>query len=391
MGSRQILRLFIPAALVLLRLSTAAEAEPGVTANRILFGQAAPLTGPAASLGMEMRLGLLAAFAEANKAGGIHGRKLELVSQDDGYEPLQSIVATRRLLEQEKVFALAGPVGTASTAATQPIAADAGAPFIAPFTGVGFLRMPFKPNVINIRASYWQESETVIERLTTDRHITRIAVLFQNDAFGRNGLSGVKKALAKRGLSTVAEASYERNTVNVGDAVNKIGKANPEAVLLIATYKPCATFIKQAKATRMDTLFVTMSFVGANALVKELGDLGPGVVVSQVVPVPTDDSLPLVTRYRNALKAVDATAKPGFVTFEGYIAGRLITAALEKIPGEPTRKALLDTILSGAFDLGGLTLAYSSNNNQGLDQVFITEIQPDGSFKLVTPLPPAGG
>lgn len=391
MRSKLFLRLFIPAAFALFPLSTTAQAEPGVTSDRILFGQAAPLTGPAASLGTEMRTGLLAAFAEANKAGGIHGRKLELISLDDGYEPLRSIAATRKLLDQDHVFALAGPVGTASAAATQPIAAETGVPFIAPFTGVEFLRAPFKPNVVNIRASYWQEAEAVVERLTKDRNITRVAVLFQNDAFGRNSLTGVKTALTKRGLSVAAEASYERNTVAVEEAVAKIGKANPEAVLLIATYKPCAAFIRQAKAAKMDALLVTMSFVGANALTKELGDLATGVVVSQIVPVPTDRSLPVVARYQDALKAVDASAKPGFVTLEGYIAGRVITAALEKIPGEPTRKALLDTILSNSFDLGGLTLTYGQNDNQGLDEIFLTVIQADGTFNQVTRLGQAGG
>lgn len=391
MHCNRIMRMLGRSAAAALVLGSAAQAEPGVTSDRILFGQPAPLTGPAAALGLEMRVGLLAAFAEVNNAGGIHGRRLELISQDDGYEPLRSIEAARRLLEQEKVFALAGPVGTATSAATQPIAAEAGAPFIAPFTGVEFLRRPFKPNVVNIRASYWQEAEAVVERLTKDRGFTRIGVLFQNDAFGRNTLSGIKQALTRRGLSVAAEASYERNSENVADAIAKIGAAKPEAVMLIATYKPCAAFIRQAQAARMDTLLVTMSFVGANALVKDLGAQAAGVVVSQIVPVPTDTSRPLVARYQAALRLSDPSAKPGFISFEGYIAGRVIAAALEKVPGEPTRKAMLDTVMSSSFDLDGLTLTYGPNDNQGLDEIFLTVIQQDGSFKPVASLAPAGG
>jgi len=145
---------------------TAGAAENGVFADKIVFGQAAVLEGPAASLGLGMREGLNAAFGEVNRAGGVKGRKLELVARDDGYEPKKSIEVTRQLLEQDKVFALVGPVGTPTSAATQPIASEAGVPFIGAFTGAEFLRAPHKPAVVNVRASYFQETETMVERLT---------------------------------------------------------------------------------------------------------------------------------------------------------------------------------------------------------------------------------
>jgi branched-chain amino acid transport system substrate-binding protein len=366
-------------------------AESGVSADKIVFGQAAALDGPAAALGQDMRTGILAAFAEANKAGGVNGRKLELVSKDDGYEPTKSIEVTKQLLDEDKVFALIGPVGTPTSSATQPIAAEAGVPFIGPFTGAEFLRNPFKPNVINVRASYFQETETMVERLTKDRSATRIAILYQDDAFGRAGLAGVQKAMEKRSMKLVAEGTFERNTVAVKQALLEIRKGNPEAVILVGPYKPCAEFIKLARQVKMDAQFINISFVGSNALAKELGAAGSGVVVTQVVPFPEDASMPLVAGYQAALKAADPNAKPGFVTLEGYVVGKLTIAALQKISGEPTRKAFLDTVLANSFDLGGVKLGYGASDNQGSDDVFLTMIQADGTFKPVTSLSQAGG
>ena len=379
------------AAIGLLCAFPAARAEPGVTADRIVFGQAAALEGPAAALGQDMRTGILAAFAEANSAGGVNGRKLELISKDDGYEPTRSIEVTKTLLDDDQVFALIGSVGTPTSSATQPIAAEAGAPFIGPFTGAQFLREPFKPNVVNIRASYFQETETMVERLTNDRKITRIAILYQDDGFGRAGLAGVEKALDKRNMKLVAEGTFERNTVAVKQALLEIQKGNPEAVILVGPYKPCAEFIKLARKLKLNALFINISFVGSNALAKELGASGSGVVVTQVVPFPEDTSVPLVAKYQAALKVADPAAKPGFVTLEGYMVGRMTVEALRKLGAEPTRKAFLATVFAGSFDLGGVKLSYGADDNQGSDAVFLTVIQPDGGFKPITSLNEAGG
>ncbi|HEY7643999.1 MAG TPA: ABC transporter substrate-binding protein [Hyphomicrobiales bacterium] len=381
----------VAAAFGLIAGAAAASADPGVTADKIVFGEAAAFEGPAAALGIGMREGINAAFAEVNKAGGVNGRKLELISVDDSYEPNKSIEATKKLINDDKVFALLGPVGTPTSSATQPIATEAGVPFIAPFTGAEFLRNPFKPNVVNVRASYFQETEEMVERLTKDRGIKNIAILYQDDGYGRAGLAGVQKALEKRGMKLVSEGSYERNTVAVKAALLNIRKGNPEAVIMVGAYKPCAEFIKLARQVKLDAVFMNISFVGPNALAKELGDAGKGVVVTQVVPFPEDTSLPLVAAYQAALKGVDANAQPGFVSLEGYMAGRLVIEALKKVPGEPTRKALLDAVLSNSFDLGGITLAYGKDDNQGMDQVFLTVIQGEGKFKPVKALEQAGG
>ena len=366
---------------------TFALAEDGVTKDRILFGQIAALEGPAQALGQGMRQGLLAAFAEANRAGGVAGRKLELKSADDSYEPQKMIEAMKKMLAEDKVLAIVGTVGTPTANAGLPIATEAKVPFIGPFTGAEFLRNPYSRYVVNIRTSYFQETEAWIEHLTKDLGITKIAILYQDDTFGLAGLDGVKIAMAKRNMSLVASGTFRRNTTAVKSALLEIMKANPEAVATVGPYKPIAEFFKLARQAKMDAVFVAISFVGSDALAQEMGDKGGGVIVSQVVPFPGDTSLPVVASYQAALAALDPEAKPGFVSLEGYLVGRLVIEALKRVPGEPTREALLDAITStGAFDLDGIELIFGPAKNQGMDQVFFTILQADGSFKPVTRL-----
>ena len=372
-------------------VSLPACAEDGVFTDKIVFGQATALEGPASALGLGMKQGLEAAFAEINKAGGIKGRKLELKSVDDGYEPTKSIEAVKKLLGEDKVFAIAGAVGTPTSAATQPIANNAGVPFIGAFTGAEFLREPHKPLVMNIRASYFQETEAMVERLTKDLGATKIAIMYQDDAFGQAGLAGVKRALDKRQMQLAGEGTFERNTVAVKGALLAIKKVDPDAVIMISPYKPAAEFIKLAKQLKLNATFVNISFVGSDALAKELGNEGAGVVVTQVVPFPLAANIPVVARYQVALKATAADAQPGFISLEGYLVGRAIAAALEKVDGEPTRAGLMQAIVkAGAFDLGGFKLAYSATSNRGSDEVFLTVIQADGSFKAVERLQKPG-
>ena len=364
--------------------AAAASAEDGITADTITFGQPAVLSGPAAALGQGMKVGLNAAFEEINKKGGVHGRKLKLISADDGYEPEKSIVATKKLIEEDKVFALIGPVGTPTSAATQPIAMAAKVPFIGAFTGAGFLRDAKLDNVINVRASYDAETEAWVRHLTEDLKIKKIAIFYQDDAFGRAGLSGFKKAMEKRNLPIAAEGTYERNTVAVKTALLNIKKEEPEAVVMVGAYKPSAEFIKLSRKVGFDPMFVNISFVGASALAKELGEEGKGVIVSQVVPFPWDASIKVIADYQAAIKAADAKAEPEFVSLEGYLVGRLAIAALEKAGANPTREGMLKAIKdTGKFEFGGLTMSFGANDNEGLDQVFMTMIQPDGKFKAI--------
>jgi len=384
-------RLQIAFALFVCLFSNSAFAEDGVSAGKIVFGQVAALTGPAQDLGQGMRQGILAAFDDANRHGGIAGRMLELKSIDDGYEPEKTVEATQKIITEDKVFAMIGAVGTPTSKASQPIATAAQVPFIGPFTGAEFLRDPYNRYVVNVRASYFQETEAWIEHLTKDLGISKIAILYQDDAFGLAGLEGVQRALAKRNMSLVASGTFKRNTTAVKSALLDIMKGEPEAVVTVAPYKPVAEFVKLAHQVKMDALFVAISFVGSNSLAQELGSDGAGVIISQVVPSPWDAALPVVAAYQSAIAADDANAKPGFVSLEGYLVGRLVVEALKRVEGEPTRDKLLAAIGAAPFDLGGVVLSYGPTKNQGSDHVFFTILQADGSFKPVDRLARTAG
>src|ERR1051326_7046367 len=360
-----------------------ALAEDGVSDKVVLFGQVAALQGPARDLGLGMRDGILAAFAEVNRSGGIAGRSLQLKSLDDGYEPEKTVATTKQIIQDDKVFALLGAVGTPTSAAGQPIATAAKVPFIAPFTGAEFLRNPYNRYVVNIRSSYFQETEAWIEHLTKDLGITKIAILYQDDAFGLAGLKGVNMAMAKRNMQLVSSGTFKRNTIAVKSALLNIMKGQPQAIVTVGPYKPIATFIKLARQQKMDAVFIAISFVGSDALAKELGSEGAGVIVSQVVPFPGDKSLPIVASFPAAL---DKNSRPTFVSLEGYLAGRLIIEALKRIRGELSREALLDAIDKDLFDRGGVKLSCGPAKNQGSDAVYFTVLQADGTLKPVSRL-----
>lgn len=375
------LRPLIPLALLLLLAGRALAEAPaaGVTDERILFGQSAAFEGPASALGLEMRRGILAAFAEVNAAGGVAGRQLELVSYDDGYEPERAVANTLRLLQEDRVFALIGPVGTPTSAAAAPLAVAAGVPLIGPFTGAEFLRDPELATVVNLRASYFQETARIVEWLVGERELSRIAVLYQDDSYGRAGLAGIRAALGERGMTPAGLGAYTRNTTAVKRALLAISAGEPEAVVIIGAYEPSALFVRWAHKLGLDLPFVNVSFVGSNALVEALQGDYAGSYISQVVPTPESDAIPLLARYRAALAAFDPAAEASFVSLEGYLAGRLAIAVLQAIEGEPSRRGFLATLAAaGTIDLDGFPLSYGPGDNQGSDAVFLTRIAEDG-------------
>ena len=359
----------------------AADDIPGVTEDRVLFGQSAAFSGPAQALGRGMQLGIRAAFEERNRAGGVHGRMLELLSLDDTYEPEAAIANTRRLIEEEQVFALVGAVGTPTSNAAEPIASAAGVPYIGPFTGAEFLRSRSRPMVINVRASYFQETEEMVERLSSDLGVTRIGILYQDDSYGLAGFQGLSRALERRKLELAGVGTYPRNTTAVKTAVLDLSHSRPEAVVIIGAYRPVAAFIRWARLLGFDPIFINISFVGSNALANELGEAGDGVLVTQVVPFPGDPSVPIVSDYRRALAAYAPESGPGFVSLEGYIVGRFVVDALGRAGRDLTRNGFINAVtLTGVHDLGGFELEFGPIDNQGSDRVFLTEIGPDGHY-----------
>ena len=366
------------------RPTTQPGGMPGVTGERILFGQSAAFSGPAEELGWNMQLGIEAAFREANEAGGVHGRRLELHSLDDAYEPEAAIANTHQLIEQEQVFALIGAVGTPTSRSATPIATDARVPYIAPFTGAAFLRAPELVNVINMRASYYQETEEMVARLTSDLGVQRIAVVYQDDSFGRAGYRGADQALERRGMRPTGVGLYPRNTTAVKTAVLDIREGDPEAVIIIGAYRPVAAVIAWARHIGLDPVFMTVSFVGSNALAEELGPGGAGVFVTQVVPFPSDETRSIIMAYQRALAAHSPDSTPGFVSLEGYLAGRLAVVGLDRCGREVNRDCFLTGVRNtGPIDIDGFELRYGDGDNQGSDTVFLTTIGSDGQHHPV--------
>ena len=356
----------------------------------IKFGQSAALSGPTRELGEGMKAGLEAAFNEINANGGIHGYQLELVPKDDGYEPEAAIVNTRELIEEEQVFALIGPVGTPTSTAAQPIATEAGVPYIGAFTGAEFLRdAQSLPNVINVRASYFQETEEMAARLSQDLGLDTVSIFYQDDSYGRAGLAGLRRAVEIYGMEIREEVSYPRNTEAVKLALLDLRRAGAEAVVIIGAYQPASTMIRWARKLNYSPYFINISFIGSEALARTLGEDGEGVYVTQVVPFPEDASLPVVAEYQAAMRRMESSATPSFVTLEGYLAGRLAAEGLRLAGPEPTREGFLRALkTSGEINLSGFPLSYGLNDNQGSDQVYLTVIDENGRFASVDRIEP---
>ena len=353
----------------------------GILEDRIVFGQSAAFSGPAAELGVGMRAGILAAFHEINKKGGVHGRQFELKFKDDAYEPEAAIANTAGLIEQDKVFALVGAVGTPTSRSAVPVAGATGVPYVAPFTGAEFLRSPDYQHILNVRASYYQETAEMVERLMDDLGITRIGVMYQDDSFGRAGYQGVKIALERLGMEPVAIGIYPRNTKAIKTALLDLKQGEPDAVIMIGAYEPVAHLISWARHTNFNPKFMTVSFVGSNALARELGEFGEGVYVTQVVPFPWDDSIPIVADYHQALQEYDPEVTPGFVSLEGYIAGRFVIEVADRCGREIDRECFLQNLRDGhLIDLGGFELQFGAGDSQGSNEVFLTVIGSDGNY-----------
>lgn len=360
-------------------VSLGAPAEPGITDSALLIGQSAALSGPAQELGIEMRLGAQLYFDQVNAAGGVHGRKITLLSLDDGYEPERTAANTRRLIDGEKVLALFGYVGTPTSQAALPIFTEAKVPFIGAFTGAQLLRTPFNRYVFNVRASYFEETEKIVEQLTTTS-ITRIAVFYQNDAYGQAGLAGIEKALEKRKLKPLVAATVERNSVDVAAAVKTIDAAKPDTVIMVTAYKSAAAFVKQMKMAGSTTQFHNVSFVGSKPLAKELGADGVGVAIAQVVPFPWSGAQQ-VTRDYQALMKKAGHSDYSFTSLEGYIAARVLVEGLKRAGRDVTREKLVGGLESLSHtDIGGFPINYSATNHNGTGLVDLTIIGKDGRF-----------
>ncbi len=359
-----------------LLLSLACSAETGVSDNTIVVGQSVPLSGPSQELGAEMKLGVQAYFDQINAQGGVNGRRLELKTLDDGYEPDRAAANTRQLLEKDGAFALLGYIGTATSVAALQVSNPAKVPFVGAFTGSDALRSPTGRYVFNIRASYAEEAEKIVEQFTA-LNVSRIAVVYQNDGFGKAVLTGVEKAMAKRNLKLLGTATVERNTLNVGPSVKALAPLKPDMVIMALPYKAAAAMINATRAEGMAPQFYTVSFVGPMALAKELGTNGAGVGVTQVAPFPWSINAPVVRDYQKAI----GKAEPSYVSLEAYIAAKVFVEGIKRAGRDLTREKLVGALESMRnYDAGGYPVSFSPTDHNGSNFVELTVLRRDGKL-----------
>jgi ABC-type branched-subunit amino acid transport system substrate-binding protein len=356
-------------------------AADGVSDAEIRIGMVNVQTGPASGLGRGMRSGAEAVFKAVNAKGGVHGRKINLLVSDDGYEPNRAVDETLKMIDEQKVFSLFGYVGTPTANAVLPIVKEMDVPLVGAFTGAMSLRQPVTRQVFNVRASYDDEAEALVAHFVA-QGAKSVAVFYQDDGFGLAVLSGTEKALKKRNSQVAARGTFQRNTVAIRTGLAAMLEAKPDAVVMVGPYTPLAVFIKEARAAGLKSQLATVSFVGTDNLVGEVGKDGDGVVISQVVPFPQDNDLPIQRECREALAANGGEAL-GFVNFEGCITARVMVAALERTGAVPERAALVAAMSAmSAMDLGGLTVNFSADNHQASNQVFLTQIRDGKIAKL---------
>jgi ABC-type branched-subunit amino acid transport system substrate-binding protein len=365
-----------------LAASAAALSLPAFAQDKaIVLGQSAAFGGPAAQLGIQLRAGAKLYFDQVNAAGGVHGQRIELVSLDDGYEPDRCKVNTEKLIKQN-VFALFGYVGTPTSLSVLPMINEARIPFFGPFSGAEGLRDPFNRYVFHVRASYFQETELIVKHLT-ELGLRKIAVFYQNDAYGKTGLDGVQRALKRRGLKPVALGTVVRNKVDVSAALADILPAMPDAIVQISAYKSCAAFIRQARRMGFGGTFFNVSFVGTQALADELGAEANGVVISQVMPFPFSEVVPISREYLAAIRRAGGTLTPNYSGIEGYIAAKVMVEGLRRAGPSPTRDALINGLESiQNASVGGFNVGFGSHLHTGSGYVDLSMLTGDGHVRV---------
>lgn len=356
--------------------------------GEIRLGMSVAETGRASLLGTAIRQGCEAYIARVNKEGGISGRKLVLVDYDDRYEPVDAVSNTEQLIDRDKVFALLNFLGTPTCRAVLPMVNEANIVLVGPITGAAIFRQPMQRLIFNTRPSYGEEAEVLVSHLVADLGCKKIALFRQDDSYGDAGRAAVVEALRRRGLQLAGEGEYVRNSVKAPDAVYRIAKAKPDAVILFGTYKPCANFIRGAKQLGLkNTVFCNVSFVGTEPLVNYLEEDGNGVIISQVVPSPYDDSLPLVHDYQADMRAIGLT-NFSYMGLEGYVNSIVMVSGLRRAGPNLTEDSLIDSLENLTIDFRSFAIHFTPETRQGSHQVFLTKVE-HGQAVPVEKLDPA--
>ena len=364
--------------LVLLPAVIFGQSAPGITDKEILVGSCAALDGPSSFLGRETVAGAEAYFNSVNEEGGVNGRKLKLVSYDDSYDPAKAQACWDKLVAQ-KVFAMGFFVGTPTAVKYVPLAESNKTPLIGLFTGAQTLYAPLRHWVVNVRASYGDETQEQIDGLWKTLHFRKIGVIYPDDAFGSAVLSGVQNALQKEGSAPLAAASYLRQSSQFSAAIEKVKAADPQAVVVVGPSNTVAPILKQAHAAGWRPLFVTVSFVGTDELVEAAGADAEGMVITQVVPPYYLTDYKTVALYRRTMQKYMPSTRPSFVSLEGFVDAMVMVEGLKKAGKEPTREGLIQAIESlHDFDMElgpQLKLNYSAKSHKGFDHVIPTIVR----------------
>lgn len=358
---------------------------PGVTDNSILIGSCSALDGPAHFLGRQTVLGASAYLHMINDAGGVFDRKIQLQAFDDGYDPGKAPACFKRMT-REGVFALGFFVGTPTALVYVPMAQEDKIPVVGLFTGAQLLYEPLKHEIINVRASYYDETREQVDRLW-QANVHKIGVIYQDDAFGKAVLDGVKLALQKHSSTPAAVGTFTRNTVDVQAGLGQVRAARPQAVIIAAPYAPAAAIVKQAHANGWRPQFVTVSFVGTEEFVKEAGSDAEGTIITQVIPPYNRLEYSTVEKYRECLAKYAPGEAPTFVSFEGFVDAMVFVEGLKRAGKDLTREKFISAIESiHDMNVGlgpRLILNYGPNNHKGFKDVYATIIK-DGQPALLT-------
>lgn len=368
-----------------LRFVDHVSAEPGVSAESVVFGQTAPFSGAAQSLGNGIRSGIELAFKEIEQLGGIHGRVPILAALDDAYNPEIALKNVRNLIRSGQVFGLVGAVGTPTSKLSERIARGGGVPFVGPVTGAGLFRGKDRTHVVNVRASYAQEASALVNLAAQRGKLRKIGFFFQADAYGLAVRDSLIPALSQKGAEISVFAAYDRLTGDVSQAVADIADSDCDTVFMAGTAKTTANFVKGLKSKGCSADLMTISFVDADALSEVVGRHGAGVIVSQVVPLPTDRSSSLILRIQKLNQSLMFAKKITFSMVEGYVMGRTVGQLLHFAGEKPSRESFLNVINVGEcrLDVDDFQLEFGRGRNQGSDRVYLSELTQEGTFKSV--------
>ena len=369
--------------------AVAVVAAPGVTEDTVTFGQSGCFTGTCATPGLQYRAGILIAFHERNRGGGVNGRELKLVSRDDAYEPELAAANADWFAATGEVFAVIGGIGTPTARRIAPALRRAKIPFVGHLTGADFLSDARRyPNVVNVRTVYAEEVRRLVVHMFEELGARRFGIIFQDDAFGRSVLASYESALEAFDLPILAKASYSRHTHAVHASVFIMEKADLDVVMLATTTGPAADAINTARSLGHEYTVGLLSFVESERLRVLLDHPYERILLTRVTPDATDDRIALVRQFHRALaayrnaepEASKRVADSG--ALEGYILGRFVIDVLERMPDEPTREAFLATALNPEpVVIDEWVIAFEEGANVGSDYVRLIDLSGYDSAK----------